>query len=78
MDDERYSDRQEWHFEKLERYTFLTPQDIMDILNIGKNTAYTLLNSGRLRGFRVGRSWRISAEALEEFILNTNQNLGSR
>ncbi|MCI9347673.1 MAG: helix-turn-helix domain-containing protein [Oscillibacter sp.] len=78
MDDERYSDRQEWHFENLERYTFLTPQDIMDILNIGKNTAYTLLNSGRLRGFRVGRSWRIAAEALEEFILNTNQNLGSR
>ena len=78
MDDERYSDRQEWHFENLERYTFLTPQDIMDILNIGKNTAYTLLNSGRRRGFRVGRSWRIAAEALEEFILNTNQNLGSR
>ena len=78
MDDERYSDRQEWHFENLERYTFLTPQDIMDILNIGKNTAYTLLNSGRLRGIRVGRSWRIAAEALEEFILNTNQNLGSR
>lgn len=68
--------RYEDHFEhrenrlnKLEQYTILTPLDIMDILGIGKNSAYTLLNSGQLRGFRVGRSWRVSAEALEEFML---------
>lgn len=78
MNDDRYSDRQERHFEQLEQYTVLTPRDVMDILDIGKNTAYALLNSGRLRGFRVGRSWRIAAEALEEFMLNTDQSLGSR
>lgn len=38
-----------------------TPMEVMDILNIGKNTMYTLLNTGELKGFRVGRSWRISA-----------------
>lgn len=68
MNDDRYSERKERHFEKLEQYTVLTPQDVMDILDIGKNTAYTLLNSGKLQGFRVGRSWRITAEALEEFM----------
>lgn len=78
MNDDRYSDRQERHFEKLEQYTVLTPRDVMDILDIGKNTAYALLNSGSLRGFRVGRSWRITAEVLEEFMLNTDQSLGSR
>ena len=77
MNDDRYSDRQERHFEQLERYTVLTPRDVMDILDIGKNTAYALLNTGKLRGFRVGRSWRVAAEALEEFMLN-GKSLGSR
>ena len=62
-------DRQERRIEKLDRYTVLTPNDVMDILGIGKNAAYALLNSGRLRGFRIGRSWRVTAEALEELML---------
>ena len=36
----------------------LTPAEAMDILGVGKNTMYRLLNSGKLRGVRVGRSWR--------------------
>lgn len=63
------------HYERMEQYTILTPADIMDILNIGKNTAYELLNSGRIRGFRVGRSWRITADALEEFMLESRKYL---
>lgn len=66
-------ERQENRLSQLEQYTVLTPQDIMDILNIGKNSAYALLNSGQLRGFRVGRSWRVSVEALEEFMLTSAQ-----
>lgn len=63
---ENYFDRKE---KSLEKYAVLTPLDIMDILGIGKNSTYALLNSGKLRGFRVGRSWRITADALEEFLL---------
>ena len=63
-----YEDRQDRRMEKLEQYTVLTPKDLMDILGIGKNAAYELLNSGQLKGFRVGRSWRVSAEALEKFM----------
>lgn len=48
----------------------LTPKDIMDILGIGKNTAYRLLASGQLKGFRIGRSWRITEDALEEFLMS--------
>lgn len=65
---DEYYDQKEQRMEKREQYTILTPSDVMDILGVGKNTAYELLNSGRLRGFRVGRSWRITGEALEEFI----------
>lgn len=55
--------------ERIKKYTVLTPSEVMDILNIGKNTMYTLLNSGKFSAFRVGRSWRIAASALEEFML---------
>lgn len=46
----------------------LTPLEVMDILGVGKNTVYRLLNSGELRGFRVGRSWRVSEDFLRCFI----------
>ncbi len=47
----------------------LTPLDVMDILGVGKNTAYNLLTSGQLKGFRVGRSWRVTSDAMEEFLM---------
>lgn len=47
----------------------LTPAEAMDILGVGKNTMYRLLNSGKLKGVRVGRSWRITDEALHTFLL---------
>lgn len=63
-----YEGRQERHMERLDQYTVLTPRDVMEILGIGKNAVYSLLNSGQLRGFRVGRSWRVTSEALEELM----------
>lgn len=48
----------------------LCVSDICDILQIGKNRVYELLNSGMLKGFRVGRSsWRIPKKNLEVYIL---------
>lgn len=69
MFQEKYADLQEQKFERIEKYTVLTPAEVMDVLGIGKNTMYDILNSGQLAGFRVGRNWRISADALEAFML---------
>lgn len=63
--DESY-DCPDWR-EKLP--AILTPLDVMDILGVGKNTVYNLLASGQLKGFRIGKSWRITGDALEEFLL---------
>lgn len=46
----------------------LTPAEAMDILGVGKNTMYRLLNSGALKGVHTGRSWRISLDALSDFL----------
>ena len=51
--------------------TILTPSEAMDILGIGKNTVYRLLNTGQLPGIRIGRSWRISLDSIQAFIHKT-------
>ena len=44
--------------------TILTPAEVMDILGVGKNTVYRLLNSGQLPAIRIGRSWKINLLSL--------------
>ena len=46
----------------------LTPLEVMDILGVGKNTVYRLLNSGELPAVRIGRSWKIPETSLRAFI----------
>lgn len=48
----------------------LTPKDVMDILGVGKNTVYRLLNSGELQGLRIGRNWKIVETSLMHFMTN--------
>ena len=64
----------DWTDEREERKAeifpvLLTPAEVMEILGVGKNTIYALLNTGKLQGVRVGRSWRITEHALETFLL---------
>ncbi len=49
-------------------YEILTPEQVMKYLNIGRNAIYILLNSGELKGFRVGHKWKIPRKALDEYI----------
>lgn len=47
----------------------LNIDELCEVLLIGKNAAYKLLESGDIKGFRFGRKWKISKVALEDFIL---------
>ena len=51
----------------------LRVEELMPILGIGRNTAYALVRSGRLRCIRVGRQVRIPKNALIEFLENTEK-----
>lgn len=42
----------------------LTITDLREILNIGRNSAYDLLNQGAIPAFRIGRHWKIPKEAV--------------
>lgn len=37
-------------------------------LNVDEDTVYRLLNTGEIRGIKVGRQWRVSETALNDFI----------
>lgn len=53
----------------LEMYDdLLTTEEACEALKIGKNALYDLLDSGKLKGFRNGRVWRIPKQAVVEFI----------
>jgi excisionase family DNA binding protein len=48
----------------------LSVADVCEILLIGRNSVYDLLNRGQLKGFRVGKSnWRIPKKSLETYIV---------
>lgn len=49
-------------------YDVLTTYEVMDYLNIGKNSLYKLLNTGKLKGFRIGKTWKIPRKSLEKYI----------
>ena len=59
----------------LEQYDdVLKTDEACEALRIGYNALYELLASGRLKGYRNGRTWRIPKAAVADFILN-NANL---
>ena len=53
----------------LENYAeILTVEEMCEALRIGYNAAYKLLNDGKLKGYRNGRTWRIPKIAVIEYI----------
>ena len=46
----------------------LTVEEVCDILRIGKNAAYKLINSGKLKCYRINRTWKIPRQSVEEYI----------
>ena len=51
----------------------LRVEELMPILGIGRNTAYELVRSGKLRSIRVGRQMRIPKNALIELLEDTEK-----
>lgn len=46
----------------------LTVDDLCEVLRIGKNTAYKLINSGKLKCYRNNRVWKIPKVSVIEYI----------
>ena len=46
----------------------ITVDELCDMLAIGKNTAYNLLNAKKIKAFRIGRTWKIARQAVIDYI----------
>lgn len=48
--------------------TFLTVAEVATQMRVSKMTVYRLVHSGELDAVRVGRSFRVPADAVQEFL----------
>ena len=46
----------------------ITIDEMREILSIGKNAAYTILNSGELQAFKIGKVWKIPRQSVYDYI----------
>lgn len=46
-------------------------EELCELLAIGRNTAYKLLNNGDIKGFKIGRNWKIPRKSVEEYVMDS-------
>lgn len=56
----------------------MTVYDVSEALCIGKNRTYELLESGVLKGFRIGHVWKIPRESLSDYVLKQSKLVPSK
>ena len=60
----------------LENYNeVLKPNDVCKILLIGKGTLYKLLDSGVLKGYKSGKNWRITKQAVINYLNSMSEGV---
>lgn len=52
-----------------------TLKEIEDLLHVTRRTLYNWIKGGKLRAFRIGKEWRVTREALEEFTQTGTEHL---
>ena len=53
---------------KLSESRFLTVQEVADLMRVSSMTVYRLIKSGELRAVRVGRSFRVRQEDVDQYL----------
>jgi excisionase family DNA binding protein len=57
--------------------TYLTPQEVADLLKVTRRTVYRWIESGELPVIRFGSAYRIAGHDLEDFIHRHRQPGGT-
>lgn len=50
---------------------YLTPEDIVESLKVKKTTVWTWLRTGKLKGTKTGKIWRIKESDMNDFLKQT-------
>lgn len=62
----------------MEQIELMTVEQLCKILQIGKNTAYKLLQTSKIQSFKLGRSWKIPRDSVIEYIKNQGVTASER
>lgn len=46
----------------------ITVEELCEILKIGKNRVYELLQTNQIRAFRLGRNWKVPKVSVERYL----------
>lgn len=46
----------------------LTPNQLKDLLNIGKNRVYKMLQTGEIESIKIGKQYRIPKRCIKDYI----------
>ncbi len=55
--------------------TYLTPSQVAYYLKVNERTVTRWLREGYLRGYKVGKIWRISPKDIQRFIERQSNNI---
>lgn len=51
----------------------LTVEEVCEALRMGYNAVYDLLNKGKLKAYKNGRVWRITKQALIQYVSESSR-----
>ena len=51
----------------------LCVEDLMQLLSIGRNTAYELVRSGKIKSIRIGKCYRIPRDSITEYLAKVQE-----
>lgn len=51
----------------------ITVEELLEILSIGRNSAYRLLKTGEIKSIKIGHTYRIPILSVKEYILSKAQ-----
>ena len=51
----------------------LTVEEVCEALRMGYNAVYDLLNDGKLKAYKNGRVWRITNQALIQYVSESSR-----
>lgn len=51
----------------------LTVEEVCEALRMGYNAVYELLNAGKLKAYKNGRVWRITKQALIQYVSESSR-----
>lgn len=53
----------------------ITIDDLCEMLSIGRGTAYRLLQTHRIKAFKVGSVWKITRAAVEDYVIEQQRSV---